>query len=246
MKNLFVLILLIHAPLALAKDKAEAPQAEQVDVDAIKEKYWARGEEAELGVVQNRTYSKAKKFHLGVMGGFVTSDPFLSVKAVGGTFGYHFNETFGLSFVGFKHLVSDSSAFDTFKQFRNATTNTNEPRYYLGAEIDFNFLYGKLSLLGKKIIYYDMYLLGGFGTTQTESGRYMTPSGGIGQRFFLNRIMSLRVDYRLMYYKETIIEKEIPQKLGEPQGQRGNWNNVITLGLDFMFGPGASSGEAAK
>src|SRR5882724_4686107 len=101
-------LLLVHS-LANADDKSKqgpaagAPsepslqpsdngQGERVNVENIKQKYWARGDESELGVVQNRLYSKAGKFELALFGGLLSTDPFLNVTALGGSLGYHFSE----------------------------------------------------------------------------------------------------------------------------------------------------------
>src|SRR6476659_8308907 len=91
--------------------------AEQVNVDSIKEKYWARGNETELGVVQNRTFSKTGKFEFSLLGGALYSDPFLDVKMLGGTLGYHINEYFSFHLMAFKDLVSPSAALLTFQNF---------------------------------------------------------------------------------------------------------------------------------
>lgn len=213
---------------------AMSTEAEQVNVDIIKEKYWARGDEAELGVVQNRAYSKALKLEAGVFGGFVTSDPFLNTKSSGLTLGFHFNEYFALHLMGFKSYVAPSSALTTFEETLKATTNNNPATGFLGSEVAASFLYGKLSLIGKAIIYYDMHVLGGMGATLTETGNYFTPSIGIGQQVYLSKMISLRVDYRLMRYNETLVEKVITPKLGEVLGSRVNWTNSITLGVDFL------------
>lgn len=217
------------------KGKKNTGGAERVDVNIIKKKYWAKGDQAELGVVQNRIYTKNKKFQIGLLAGISYSDPFLSIKTGGFTFGYHFNEFWGVNLIAMKTVVSNSSALTTFEENRGATANTNKPRYFVGAETTFSLLYGKLSVLGKSIIYYDFHLIGGLGLTDTESGKYMTPMAGLGQRFYLSRRISLRVDYRLMYYKETILEKEITTKLGQAVGDRGNFTNSITLGIDYLF-----------
>jgi outer membrane beta-barrel protein len=211
-------------------------QAEQVDVNAIKEKYWARGEEAELGVVQNRQYSKSGKIQVGVLGGLIFSDPFLSIQSVGGQAGYHFTETLGVSLIGWTKRVGSSDALDTFQRYTTGSTNANRPRWYAGTEFNYSLLYGKLSLIGKSIIYYDMHLLGGFGVTSTDSGRYLTGTLGVGQRFYLSRLMSLRLDYRLMPYRENIIEQNITSQLGQIKGQRVNYSNSISLGIDFLIG----------
>ncbi|MGE0615729.1 MAG: outer membrane beta-barrel domain-containing protein [Bacteriovoracia bacterium] len=217
---------------------APQPEAEQVDVDKIKEKYWAKGNESELGVVQNRLFSKAGHFQLGVFGGVNFSDPFLSVKPVGFSFGFHFSEYVGLNFLFFKSLVSNSSALDTFEENRHATANTNKPNFYTGAELNWSLLYGKLSVVGKSIIYYDMHLSAGMGVTKTESGSYVTPSFGLGQRFYLSKLVSFRFDYRMMVYKENIVEKQITAILGTVVGDRTNFSNVMTFGFDFLFSSG--------
>lgn len=234
---IFCSVLLLTPGLSFAGDSkaAAAPDGEQVNLDAIKEKYWARGDETELGVVQNRTYSKKGKIDLTLMGGVLFSDPFLDVKTAGFSLGYHFSEYFSVHAVGIRHFVSGSTALQTFQQSLGATTNTNQPNYYIGAEANASLFYGKLSVLGKSIIYYDFLATGGGGITNTESGNYITPSLGIGQRFYLSKLASVRLDYRLQYYRETLIEKQITTKLGQPTGQRDNWSNVITLGVSFMF-----------
>lgn len=220
----------------LAADPPKPAGNEEVNVEAIRKKYWAKGRRSRLGVVQNRLYSKAGRFSLGVTGGVAFSDPFLTTRTVGGNIGYYFNEFFGIHLIGWKDFVSASSALETFEESRGATANTNEPNYFAGTEASVSMIYGKLSLLGAKIIYYDLHGLIGGGVTDTESGLYATPHIGLGQRFFLSKLFSLRIDYRLQFYRETILEKEIPTKLGQPQGQRDNWQNNIQLGVDFFFG----------
>ncbi len=229
---------------AKAEVKAEEPKkegsiAEEVDVNNIKEKYWARGEESELGVVQNRLYSKARKFEFSLMGGIAYPDPFLSVKEVGGVFGFHFNEYIAVNLVALKYFVSDSSARQLFSdRTQGGRTNTNIPKHFFGPEVSASVLYGKLSLLGKKIIYYDLHFTGGIGVTGSKNGSYITPNVGIGQQFYLSKNTSLKFDYRLHRYNEDIVEENIPTKLGQVVAERTVYNNVIMIGIGFMFGPG--------
>ena len=209
------------------------PAGEELNVDAIKEKYWARGNETELGVVQNRTFSKKRKIEFSLLGGFLFSDPFLDIKTLGFSLGFHANEYVSFHLLAFKDLVGPSTALSTFETTSGATANTNKPQNYVGGEVMGSVFYGKLSVLGQSIIYYDLYLLGGLGRTSTESGNYLTPSAGIGQRFYLNQLMSIRVDYRLMHYEETILEKVITPKLGQSVGNRQNWSSSLIIGVSF-------------
>lgn len=221
-----------------AKAGAEKPNSDKVNVDAIKEKYWARGDEMELGVVQNRTYTKARKFELGIFGGIISSDPFLDIKSGGLSFGYHFNEYFGVNVLGWRSFVSPSAALRTFETTRGATTNTNEPKYFYGAEGSASLIYGKLSFVGSAILHYDLHLLLGAGITNTESGNNPTGIMGIGQQLYIANAFSVRIDYRLMPYHESIREKVITNKLGTEVGTRMNWSNSVTLGLTMLFGGG--------
>lgn len=212
------------------------PDGNRIDVNAIKEKYWARGNEAELGVVQDRLYSKAGKFKLGVFGGLVVTDPFLNVNNVGGMAGYYFNEYLSLNVLGWKNYTGPSSALLAFEQYTGGETNYNKPISFIGAELESSLLYGKLSVIGKAIIYFDLHLSLGAGSTDTASGSYVTPFVGLGQQVFISQHVSMSLNYHLMGYRETILEQVIPTKIGQPLGQRNNFTNAVTLGLDFTFG----------
>lgn len=239
---------------APAAPKAVAPQTESdppaatatsgaaeedvVEVERIKKKYWTQGEEGDVGVVQNRLYTKAKKFELQGFGGFHDSDPFLSTKTYGGTFGYHFNEYFSLHALYFKYSVQPSSALKTFQSQMRSTTNTNEPRHFIGGEMNASILYGKLSLVGKKILYFDLRLIGGAGQMTLENNKSISPLLGIGQTIYLHRSIALRADYRWMHYSETIKGK-VPASsdYGQVIGKRTVDSNTITLGISFFLAP---------
>lgn len=220
--------------------------AERVNVENIKEKYWARGDETELGVVQNRAYSKANKWEVGVYGGAVLTDPFLDVKNAGFSLGYHFSEYFEVRANMWKDFASGSTALGTFQSTLGGETNYNKPKAYYGGEAVGSLLYGKLSVLGKSIIYFDLHLLGGLGATNTQNGTYVTPHVGVGQQVYVSKSTSISLDYRLMYYHEQIVERVIPTKIGQDVGSRNNFSNVITLGVNFMFGGPKEKSGAAK
>lgn len=233
---------------AIATPSAPAQQvggSEEVNVDSMKEKYWSNSDTTEVSVVQNRNFSKARKFQLGAFGNYTLSDPFLNIFGVGGNLGFYFTEYLGVEARYSKIMASPSIALKTFEQFRGATTNTNLPLTETSLDFHASFLYGKLSLLGFAIIYYDLDLVALIGMTKTESGTNLSPGGGLTQRFFLSKYFGLRTDYRLTRYNETIIEKEIPTKKGQPVGTRTNWSHSFVLGVDFLFGF-SSKGESGK
>jgi outer membrane beta-barrel protein len=227
-------------PLLLASfsNAWAAPATEEkVETDKIKEKYWAGGNDAQLGVVQNRLYSKAKKAQISLLGGGSFSDPFLSVQQVGLSAGYHFNEYISLHALAWYYFANPSAAQVEFERNMGARANTNPQKLYLGAEIMGSLLYGKLSVVGKKIIYFDLHLLGGAGATNTFSGVYFTPSFGLGQQIFVHKMISIGVDYRFQFYNEAIIEQVSGNALyGQVRGYRFNFTHNINLGVNFLLG----------
>lgn len=231
-------LLLISMSSAYAEEPA-ASKAEKLSVDAIKEKYWAKGNETDMEVVQNRLYSKSNRLEFGAYFGVVSSDPFLNLKSYSLSAGYHLSEYWAINFFYMKYQVAYSSAYDTFmeKYPGNPRLNTNNPSATYAGELAYSPIYGKLSLAGKYIVYYDMHLLAGAGVTDTENGQYMTYFPGIGQQVYLSKNLSLRIDYRAIVYNEEIIEKIAvgTPAYGTSHGQRLNWNHAINFGFTILF-----------
>ncbi len=233
-------------PSASAADRRTAAPTvgggdpERLNVEGIKQKYWAQGDDTQMSVVQNRTYSKAGKIALGVNIGNFNVDPFLNVKSVGGFVGFHFNEYLGVNLIGAKYFSSFSSAYDAFVVAASVGSNYNKPQHFLGAEAEWSLLYGKLSLLGKMILYFDLHFLGGAGFTKTENGTYLTPWLGVGQQVYINQTTALRFDYRLMYYRETILQRNRDVINNKNPGDfiktRGAYSDSIQVGIQFLLG----------
>lgn len=218
-----------------ARADSPKPRGEQLNIDSLKDKLWLKGEDYEIRVIQNRLYSKTGKFHIGAFGAQISTDPFLDVRSLGAVTGIYFSETIGIEAFYWKAYASPSSALTTLEATVGNTANTNLPKSFMGGELIVAPIYGKLSLFGKKILYYDLHLLGGVGYTKTETGSYMTPSLGIGQQIHLSRYLTFRFDYRWMTYNESVLKKVNPSTPGEIAGERRSTSNVITLGLSTAF-----------
>jgi outer membrane beta-barrel protein len=230
------LLAMIGASVARADDSTTT-SAGKLPVDKMKDKYWQRGSDtSEVRVVQNRLYSKARTFELGLYVGSISTDPFLSVKNYGLSLGYHINDYFGLVALGWKESVSPSDALTLLQgPPTNTTANTNDPKSFVGGELDFVPLYGKLSLVGKAIIYFDTHIDLGAGGTATETGNDFTQFIGLGEQIYLNSWSSLTLDYRLTRYVETLDQKTLGQPgLGASIGNRTDLNDVVTIGISFF------------
>ena len=212
---------------------------ERVNVDILKQRYWETADDTDPKVVQNRIYKKEHKFELGLFVGTLSSDPFLSVRSLGGSLGFHFTETWGLNLFAWKSFSSKSSSLDRLEQETGRSANTNDPKSYKGGEIAYSPIYGKLSVFGKAILHYDLHFLGGAGITDTQSGIQTTLHLGVGQQIYLSKVAALRLDYRLMRYNENILEQHsLVVGLGKVIASRVNFTDALTLGVSFFFGFG--------
>jgi outer membrane beta-barrel protein len=221
------------APSAPAA-KPAAPQ--RIEVDNLKQKYWAKGNEADLEVVQNRLYTKQYKLNIELMAGTVSGDPFLNSISYGGLLGFNFTESVGVNALYWKLKSSTSSAYDAFVLSAGRGANSNPLLSLMGGELSWGILYGKLSLLGKAILHFDLFLYGGLGQIKTENNSALAPWVGVGQQLYITRWMSLRADYRFLRYKEDILERFSPlNEIGTLRASRYTYAGAFTVGLNFLL-----------
>jgi outer membrane beta-barrel protein len=226
------------AHAAKAPTRKSAPSARDVEVDSVKEAYWNRTADGDVEVVQNRLYSKKHRLSLQGAVGTVTTDPFQSVKSLGGAVGFHFTETLGVNAVYKKYLVSDSSYMNELRQGlqpgASTNANTNKPSSFMGGELQYSPLYGKISLSGSSIVHYDAHFLLGAGMTDTESGKYFTPTVGFGPQFYLSNTFAIRLDYRLAIFKEDVPNKVLVNS-GPVAFSRTNYQHQVALGMELFL-----------
>ncbi len=229
---------MVAVSVAEAAPKKKSPVPRDVQVDNVKEAYWNRTSEGDIEVVQNRQFSKKNRLSLQAFAGTIATDPFLSVKSVGGGLSYHFSESFGITAIGRKYLVSDSRATEDLRTGTSGgggiVVNVNKPDVFYGGEFVYTPLYGKISLSGSSIVHYDAHLIAGLGVTDTETGKLLTPNVGFGPQFYLSNSLALRLDYRMFVYKETIIERVLNNPAVR-SADRTNYSHEIAVGLEVFL-----------
>lgn len=241
-----MMMLVAAAPIARAQTIAPntappapraAAQPQVVDLSRVNRRAWTGGNAtSEIDVVQNRRYTNANRLELGGFFGFSAPDPFLSVKNAGGSIGYHFNTFYSLHFLYWKYLVSDSTAAESFARSNfGAKAATNPPKSFMAAQLNGNLIYGKLSVIGKVIIYFDLFVFGGAGIHSAQNGNSIAPFIGIGQRVHLDKHLGIRLDYRLMRYSENVVSL-VDVSTGETQTvPRTTMQESVNLGLSYFF-----------
>jgi outer membrane beta-barrel protein len=245
---LFALALSTFTPRGMAAPPTANPmtptpatsEAKKVDVNTLKTRYW-NNSAPETSVVQNRIYKKAHRLSLNVDYFIMSHDSFLTTTGVGGSLGYNFSEEFGLHFLYWKISEGSSSAvasLEAAEQKSGGTIyspNSNPISSIIGGEVSWSVLYGKLSLLGKAILHFDFFLLGGGGIVKAQNGNSTAYWAGLGQQVYLTHYLAFRVDYRMMFYAENIVETNNVQTRGAFLERRNVNAPSFTLGFTFYF-----------
>jgi outer membrane beta-barrel protein len=203
---------------------------ERIDVQSMKRRYWTVGNEDLMDVVQNRRYTKKGRWEGALKYGFWADDAFQDQKTIGATLGYHLNEF--LSLHAFYSSIShaNNQAFTAAVSNTGITPRINPGQSVMGAEARGSLVYGKLSLLGSKIFYYDLNVAAGLSQQKDVVGSSIGYFMGLGQQFFLNRTWFVGVDWRLLWHSD-----KFPGAGAVPDSTRSLTTSWIQIGLGVFF-----------
>jgi outer membrane beta-barrel protein len=189
---------------------------------------------SEVQVVQNRLFKKVGRLRLGVFGGVVSTDPFLSVYHAGGKLGYSFTDLFGIQLFYGKDFSNPSSSEKQFNATTGFNTNANAPKSLYGIEALWAPIYGKLNVMNSSIIYFDF--RGGLGVGQraTESGTNLAYMLNVGGDVFLSQHFVFELEYRLVGFKQKIVEK-YNAPVGAVISTPFELSSIFTIGFGILF-----------
>ena len=222
-------MLLLTATLAFAGDVYKEIAKDTLDIGVLKN--------SEVKVVQKMLYRKAGAFEMGGALGVMPFDaytitPQLSVSAT-----KHLSDTIGMELqIGGGYGLESATYADLAGPTYGVAVEAY--RYLASAEVDLQYTlaYAKMNFGGKKVVHYDVYLLGGAGVSLEQS---MLPAAdlsiaptvpvGVGMRLFTSKTSLVRLELRdnaMRYYRV----------------QSNTWgfkqDAVISLGLSILSGGG--------
>lgn len=224
----------------------------KVDIQDLEQQYWTP-QDTEFKVVQNRKFSKDNKFAVSVQTGPLMNDSYAEgIDNYGFTFGYYFSEFMGVEVNYTNYNVDKSEVVSAFEdQFGGTTPDYNKPLEYIGANFNWIPIYGKMSILDKKIIYYDLAISPGIGvTTYKQKTSASAPIQGgeetafvlaldISQHFFFSERWAFRIDMKNRRYSEEILT----YSTGEVARDSNKTTTLWQLGFTFYFGKGVTPVE---
>ncbi len=238
MKHLLILGIILLSISGWAKDLTQEMDALGAN-KALMKKARAIDPKNRVRVVQNREVDRYYRLELGLNYGMAAGgDPYVDTNVLGGHLDFHMTPRWS---VGARYYNNSNNlnaegkkVFDDAEARRAAGDNTfRRPGVdyakdsWLGV-INWYPLYGKLNLFDAGIAQFDIYLLGGAGQINLQSGTtpLYTAGGGVG--IWLSQHFSTRLEARWQGYKDQIYD-------GVDTTQRDINQTVLTATLGFLL-----------
>jgi outer membrane beta-barrel protein len=197
--------------------KEEQKDSEKVDISDIEQKYWAP-KDTDFSVVQSRAYTKTNRFSISVQGGLLINDTFNEGSLSSVSTNYFLSERHGFGITYVTGNLGNTKVIDNFRDQVGGTGGVEPDRGRINSYYGINYvwvpIYAKMSLLEKKILYFDMAISPSIGITNyeklyeqgniKESG--FTYGIDISQYFYLNKNWAIRADLKNTWFSEKRVD----------------------------------------
>lgn len=185
----------------------------------------------DVAVIQRRFLPKTGRFEFSPSGMITLNNPFFSNMGLGLRASYYFLEKHGLELQYFMLSNSSREVTKNLETKRNVRTESLvKPKSYMGVAYKWNPIYGKMTLLNKTIVPFDLYFTAGGGMTNTqEDSGAPTVHVGTGQVFALNKMMAIKWDLTWNFYSADSTDST---------GVKATTNQddlFLSLGMSFFF-----------
>lgn len=226
-----------------ASKTSSSPASDKINVKELEEKYWAP-KDTDFSVVQNRAYTKEKRFALSVEYGPIINDSFSRGMNLGVGASYYFSERMGAELYYLNPLIGDSKLRDTFYRDFGLSPDFNRLTQLVGVSYHFVPIYAKMSLLGSKILYFDLAISPGIGYLTYDqfvidgnrSDHSIALTLDVSQQFFLTQHLAIRLDLKNWFYNEVIREfKATGRPSGSVLRKESAQATFFLMGITFYF-----------
>lgn len=178
-----------------------------------------RSSKKALSVLQNRFFVKSLRPEVGVMMGSFLNESYTDTLSYGIRGGLFLTEWLGVEAQFMRTSVSDSAdriALNRLQYYPvgsdgdavsdivvNPDPEVNPIHGAMEVTANVAPFYGKLNLMDKLIVYSDLYITTGFSSVDTDQGDKIAFVLGAGQRFYVQKNLSVRLDVRDRVFSEV-------------------------------------------
>ena len=256
-KSIFWILMavtLIESTDAVAQESSSKKRVgkitpKKVNIKNLEKKYWAP-KEGRFKVVQNRTYTKTKRLHLSILPGVMLNEEYSQGFSVAGALGYYFNDRWGLEA---EYQFVDLSDNDLQKAVleREGFADSSRVLGYYGIVTKFMPFYAKMSLLGYKIIYFELSFGASLGMINYQPRQIDTKANTtldlgdeksaiaygfeVSQSFYLSRKLLIRADYKQRYFNEEVLDGGSTEQGGKGDKKSDRIQDSISLNIGFTY-----------
>lgn len=238
MQNLRFLWLAVLVGVSLGAGSlahAKSDEDKELSADAEAEENGKQREHAgrslaeRIPPVTHRVFTKRERVELTPAFGLTLDDPFHKAYIFQGGVAYYLNESFGFGAQG-EYYGSSSSNPDI--SGRPVTTNFNHPVFAGRLELIWAPIYGKVNLFAEEVFHFDTFLSGGAEYIGLNSSGSVAGTLAIGQHYFLNDWLAVRVDLRDQIFSMDANPGSGPGK---------HLQNLLTFNVGVSFFPTSGS-----
>lgn len=211
--------------------------SDKLDISDLEKKYWAP-KDTDFSVVQNRTYKKELRFAATATLGPVINDSYSRGTNFSLSGNYYLSERVGVELSYIQYNLGNNVMTKEFMNRYGVFPDHNKAKTFIGGAFNWVPIYAKVSLLGKKILYFDMSISPGIGMTTYEqvigagnrNKSSMTLTLDFSQMFFLNSRLAVRIDAKNQFYQEEYIK----YTSGEFSKNLGAHNFLLLFGVTYF------------
>lgn len=200
-----------------------------------------------IQTLQRKTFLKIGRYEAAPQLGFVTNDPFINRYLLGAAFSYHVTEIFAVEAQGiFSPDLGDGDWKPITKQIINenqVTPDISKIQFYGTVNFAYSPIYGKVAVLGRDIIIFDIFGVFGTGVVNTrddlealqkvgdpaasitESQVHPALTFGGGLRTIFSETFAVRLEGRSLSYIEVLESTTLEMKN----------NFTLLMGASFFF-----------
>lgn len=127
---------------------------------------------SDIVVIQKKFFEKTSRWEMGISGVTSLNNKFFSSVGAKGTLGYHFSERWAFEAQGWYLAQIDKSLTnDLSDKYQISTSDIVTPQAYLGLNLVWSPIYGKISLQEKSVNPFELFFTFGGGVIFTDDNQ---------------------------------------------------------------------------
>ncbi len=214
--------------------------SDKLDLKKLEDNYWSSKDD-DFTVVQNRSFTKEKRYFVSGTYGFLVNDAYSNGRFTSISGGYYFNERWGMEVTYTNASISNSDLITRLSTATAALPSWTIPKKSIFINGSYVPFYAKMSFLDRHILYFDMALTFGLGQHTYESvvdlgnksGTALAYNIGIQQQIFFSRNWAFRFDFKLQMSSQELQKYHIASNASESTRADGT---ISQQDVTMLFG----------